>query len=347
MKIISIDPIRSPLWKQLIEKKNSDVFHSQQWLKVQEQTYDFNIRAKVLLDGADTPVAGFPYVAINDMLSPRIVSIPFSDYCDPIINNLDEWKALTQKIVDREKSISIRCLHNEIPLDDKRFKLVNKARWHGINLMPDIEELYKNIHSSSKRAVRKAQKEGISIRLSQSEDDLRTFYEMHLNIRKKKYRLLAQSYSFLKNIWCNFIKSDQGALMLAEYEGQIIAGVLYLKWKNRLYYKFNASAINNLNLRPNDLIMWEGIKYAKKQGLEFLDLGLSDWDQEGLLRYKRKYATEEKTISFLKYIPEIKQNERDAQIRSVIHKLTDVFTQDSVSNDVTEQAGNILYRFFV
>ena len=347
MKVLDINPISSPHWVQLINENNSDVFHTPDWLNVLAKTYEFNIRAKVLLNSADIPIAGLLYIEINDMLSPRIVSIPFSDYCDPIINNIDEWKKLSQKIIDKKKSISIRCLHNEIPHNDNRFKLVNKARWHGINLIPDIEELHKNMKSSSKRAIRKAQREGISIRISQSENDLRAFYEMHLNIRKKKYRLLTQSYSFFKNIWRNFIKTDQAVLMLAEHENQVIAGVLYLKWKNRLYYKFNASVTADLNLRPNDLIMWEGIKYAKENNFNYLDLGLSDWEQEGLIHYKRKYASEEKTISFLRYTPLDSSNEKDKQFRDILHQLTDLFTKDSVSNEVTEQAGDILYQYFV
>ncbi len=346
MKIIDLDPLSALQWTKLVDENNSDIFHSPQWLAVLAQTYDFDVRARVLVNGENKAIAGLPYVHIEDMLSLRTVILPFSDYCDPIVNSSDEWREICADMLSGNDPVTVRCLHNDIPLKDSRFKLVNRARWHGIDLKPDLDDIYKNVHSSSKRAIRKAQRVGITIRLADHEDDLRRFFEMHLTTRKLKYRLLAQSYSFLQNIWRNFIASQQGALMLAEYKGEIIAGCLYLEWKYRLYYKFNASALDHQLTRPNDLLMWEGIQYAKNRGLDYLDLGLSDWDQEGLIRYKRKYATEEKTISFLRHTPEGSVNEREAQIRSLLPRLTDLFTDESVPNEITEKAGEVLYRYF-
>ena len=52
----------------------------------------------------------------------------------------------------------------------------------------------------------------------------------------------------------------------------------------------------DLSHRPNGLLVWEGI--GKEAGFDFLDFGLSDINQECLVRYKRKFSTEEKIISF-------------------------------------------------
>lgn len=101
-----------------------------------------------------------------------------------------------------------------------------------------------------------------------------------------------------------------------------------------------------LSLRPNDLLIWEGIKYGKAQGYTDLDFGLSDWDQEGLVQYKRKYATEEKTISFLRYSPNGASTEQERQLRGLFSQLTDLFTDEAVPDDVTEKAGNVLYHLF-
>jgi len=346
MEIIDINPMQNPIWLELLERHNSDVFHSPQWLNVLAETYDFDVRAQVLSNGDNVPRAGIPYIKINDMFSPRTIILPFSDYCDPLVGNMEEWSMVSDDLVTNDQSISIRCLHNSVPLTDSRFEMVNKAKWHGIKLNKSVDEHFQNINSSSRRAIRKAKREGISIRIADSEKDLRAFYEMHLKVRKNKYRLLAQSYRFLKAIWENFVEKGQGVLMLAEHGQDIIAGVLYLKWKNRMYYKFNASIEDSLNIRPNDLLMWEGIEHGINHGYNFLDLGLSDWDQDGLIGYKRKYATDEKTISFLKYLPEGLHSEKEQQMRKVISQLTDLFTDDLVADKVTEEAGDVLYQYF-
>lgn len=88
------------------------------------------------------------------------------------------------------------------------------------------------------------------------------------------------------------------------------------------------------------------MNYGKSKDYEYLDFGLSDWDQEGLLRYKRKFATEEKTISFLRYNPEIFQSLREKQMRSLLPQLTDLFVDEAVPDRVTEKAGEVLYQFF-
>ena len=134
--------------------------------------------------------------------------------------------------------------------------------------------------------------------------------------------------------------------MMAVHEDRVVGSTLFLEWQNTLYYKFNASAPIHLNCRPNDLVMWEAIQYGKEKGYQYLDFGLSDWDQEGLIRYKRKFATEEKTISFLRYTPDCPTDPKVTQIQSLLPKLTDMFTDESVPDAITEQAGDTLYRFF-
>ena len=310
------------------------------------QTYGFSVRAKILLDEHENPVAGISFVKIEDMFSPRIVSIPFSDFCDPLVGEFAQWQQLTDLLFAEQITFSLRSLHNNLPPSDKRLSQVNRANWHGCDLKSSLDEIYARIHSSSRRAIRKAENSGVVIRLARDENDLRAFFEMHLKIRKNKYRLLAQSYHFLQNIWHNFVEKNQGDLMLAEFEGRIVGGVFFLKWRERLYYKFNASLAGQQNIRPNDLLMWHGIQYGKKNGATFLDLGLSDWGQEGLVRYKKKYATDEKVISFLRYEPAGAVCEKDEQIRRLLPELTDLLTEENVPDEITEKAGDLLYRFF-
>jgi hypothetical protein len=133
---------------------------------------------------------------------------------------------------------------------------------------------------------------------------------------------------------------------VAVHNNEVIGGVLFLEWQGTLYYKFNASNPDSIALRPNDLVVWEGIRYGQRRGLHFLDFGLSDWDQEGLLQYKRKFATKEKTISLLRYVPEGSPSAKEKQLRQLLPQLTDLFVDESVPDSITERAGASLYQFF-
>src|SRR6266850_335655 len=252
MKIVGVDPRTDPLWRTLVEQTESSVFHSPSWIQVLTETYGWEASAYVVLDDEGKPRAGIPFCRIADIMGERIVALPFSDYCDPLVSDIHGWRFLIDRLLPEQCPITVRCLHNSLPLADERFTLVKQAKWHGLELRPELDDLWNGMHDSTHRAIRKAQR---------------------------------------------------GFLLLAIYKEKIVAGDFFLEWKNTLYYKFNASLPADLSHRPNDLLIWEGIQRGKARGHTFLDFGLSDLDQEGLVRYKRKFGTEEKTISFLRHAP--------------------------------------------
>jgi CelD/BcsL family acetyltransferase involved in cellulose biosynthesis len=347
MHVVQIEPINDQRWECLVTEKESSVFHSQAWLRVLNETYALPIYAYLLLNEEDHPIAGIPYSFIQDLKGLRLVSLPFSDFCDPIVADSAQWNHVVGKLLEENSAVFIRSLHNELPAGDSRFDCYNQARWHGLDLRPALESLWMGLHSSARQAIRKAQQNGVEIAAAQSKVELRTFYEMHLEIRKHKYRLLAQPYSFFEQIWEKFVEAGQGMLLMARHHNKVVGGTFFLQWKDRLFYKFNASSLDNLDVRPNDLLIWEGIRRAKELGCTYLDYGLSDWDQEGLIHYKRKFATEEKKISFLRSHTCGIPTDQEQQLRALLPQLTALLTDRSVPNSVTEKAGELLYKLFV
>jgi len=344
--ITCVDPRTDPLWQKLLIKQESSLFHSPGWIKSLTTTYDFDVRAFVIATEAGEPVAGMPLSYISDPRGNRLVSLSFSDYCDPIVSNEEQWSQLSEQLVKVGWPIKLRCLHSEYPLLDNRFQEIKRAKWHGINLEPDIDTLWSNFHGSARRAIKKAERADVQIRIARDKNDLRAFFELHFGLRKYKYRLLAQPYRFFESIWEHLIADGQGELLIAVHQDRVIAGVLFLEWGDTIYYKFNASHPDYLSVRPNELVLWHGIQRAKDRGLTRFDFGLSDWDQEGLLRYKRKFATEEKTITFLEYEPAATEEQVHENINQLLPRLTDLFTDDLVPDHITEKAGELLYRYF-
>jgi CelD/BcsL family acetyltransferase involved in cellulose biosynthesis len=346
MAEVITDAAVDPRWERLTTTQPSSVFHSRRWLRVLTDTYGFRVRAHVLGD-ADGPHAGMAFVDVRDFLDRRIVSLPFSDFCDPLATSAPLWRALVDDLLDQRCRVNLRCLHNTVPLDDDRFAVVDRALWHAIDVQRDEDEIWRGIPGSARRALRKANSRDVTLRVAEDEADLRAFFDLHLRVRKHKYRLLAQPYALFANIWEQFLSSDHGALILAVTDGRVIGGCLFLEWQDVLYYKFNASDHDHLAARPNDRVLWEGIRYAQKKGLQRIDLGLTDTAQDGLVRYKRKYATDERTITLLRHDPPGRPTDRDVEARGVLRDMTRLLTDPSVPDTVTEQAGDVLYRYFV
>jgi CelD/BcsL family acetyltransferase involved in cellulose biosynthesis len=174
---------------------------------------------------------------------------------------------------------------------------------------------------------------------------VRTFFELHLRVRKLKYHLLAQPWPFFEALWDHFLCDGNGRLLLAEHDGTTVSGVLFLRWKDTLYYKLNASLGEALSVRPNDAVLWEGLQHAHAEGLTWLDFGVSASHQEGLIRYKRKYATEEREVRVLR--TEADPDHRAEALRRVLPHITDLFVRPDVPDDVTRRAGDLLYRYFL
>jgi hypothetical protein len=175
--------------------------------------------------------------------------------------------------------------------------------------------------------------------------DRETFYGLHVALRKQKYHLLAQPPDFFAAIERHFRDVD-GWYALSAYLGErMIAATIYLRWRDGLYYKFNASALDCLPMRPNNLLMWAGITLAQSLGCRFLDLGPSDDDQPGLIRFKRGFGAEEYELCFLHWVP---PDWRAPQLdtRRVLREMTRALTAPEVSDAVTAWAGTTFYRFF-
>jgi hypothetical protein len=125
-----------------------------------------------------------------------------------------------------------------------------------------------------------------------------------------------------------------------------IASVLLLRWADRAYYKFNASSPEAGPTRANDLVMWECIRAARSRwGSAALDLGLSDLDQPGLLRYKEKYASAAGDI--VSYQARgVDPDARSGAVRALVKDMTATLVASSASTDELVAASSRIYRYF-
>ena len=338
--IIDVPTATDPRWAELVAAQPTDVFNSPAWARVLEDAYGFEVRAKVVLDGDDRPVAGMAYVDVEDLRGRRIVSLPFSDFCDPIVADDRAWESLSASITALGAPVTVRCLRGDITPDAGWSETATYA-WHRVDARREADEIWASLHPSARRAIRKAEASGVEVVAAASPADLRAFFDLHLRVRKHKYGLLAQPYRFFQAIWDHFLDAGDGRLLLAHVDGTPVGGVLYLEWKDTLYYKFNASSVTSLEVRPNDLVVWEGLAHARSRNLSWLDFGVSDWDQEGLVRYKRKYATEEGVVRRFTSEPV-----HEDPFGSLLGEVTGLLVDPAVPDELTERGGDLLYRFF-
>jgi CelD/BcsL family acetyltransferase involved in cellulose biosynthesis len=288
--------------------------------------------------------AAIPFSKVSDIRGDRIVCLPFSDYCDPLVPDSESWSQLIARLIGHNLPINLRTLRNSIPSADKRFIIKGNALWHGVDLTRSEQDLWTALDASARQNIRRAQRHNIVVREGRTIDDVRIFYGMHCKLRKSKYRLLAQPLQFFENLHHEFAPRDAINVLIAEQAGCPIAAVFLLEWNGTLYYKFNASL--DLLYRPNDLLAWSAILLGRRRGMIRFDFGLSDPAQPGLVRYKQKFATEERAISLLRWQPDDYLNPKGELAGRMLNRITNLMTDPAVPDHVTQAAGDELYRYF-
>jgi hypothetical protein len=333
------------MWGAIAHHPLNSLFSSQSWTEAVARTYGFKVSVSMKGIQNDGKADGaILYCHLSDLKGERIVCGPFSDYCDPLISDVDTWRELVAPLISLGFPITLRCLSNQLPAKDERFVKVSEAAWHGVDLARPELEIWDGFLRAACQNIRKAERSGVKVRASQELHDLHVFYEMHCHVRKSKYRLLPQPFAFFENLHASFAKNENLTVLLAEVDGSPVAGTVFLECGGTLYYKFNASL--ERGLCPNDLLVWEGIKIGQRRGLKLLDFGASDLDQPGLLRFKRKFATVEQRIFRLQFEPEGYLDRRASAINKTLSSLTHWLTDPSVPDPITQAAGADLYATF-
>lgn len=343
MSVSIVNAMEEDVWSAFTEHRYGSLFSSRPWASALAQTYGFPIEAIVRSRGGD-PDGAILFSRISDARGARIVSLPFSDYGDPLIDDAETWDEAVRPLLGLSAPVTLRCLHNALPAGDPRFSLVNKALWHGIDLSHPEQTLWAGFKGSARQNIRKARRLGVVVHERSDLDAVRTFHDMHCHVRKTKYRLLAQPVAFFEALHAAFALQGGITVLLAEAGGTPVAGSLFIRWRDTLYYKFNASL--DPRWYANDLIAWEGVRFGQRCGLSMFDFGLSSASQSGLVRFKRKFASEEKYISFLRYQPPGLANAPGEDLGRTFDQVTALFTDPQVPDDVTRAAGAALYRFF-
>jgi CelD/BcsL family acetyltransferase involved in cellulose biosynthesis len=330
-------------WSSFSGHRLTGLFSSPEWIEILCRTYGLDIEASLVRNrGAD---AALLFSRIRDVRGDRIVCLPFCDYCDPLVDDVRLWNDVVEPLVSLDVPVRLRCLRNRLPAQDPRFVLSKAAKWHGTDLMRPEQELWTGISSQARQNIRCALRNGVVVREGRSVEDAQIFYCMHLLTRKNKYRLFAQPFTFFENIFSVFSEGDRVVALIAEHDGVPLSGILLLQLGDVLYYKFNASA--EQKYRANDLLAWHAMLFGHQRALTTLDFGLSD--QPGLIRYKRKFASQEREIHFYDWVPPTLRDAPDArgeEASEILGYVTHLLTDPVVPDEITRAAGNKLYRLF-
>ena len=302
------DPIDNPRWGELLERHPAaSIFHSPGWLNALRQTYGYQPFVVTTSTGS-TLESGLVACEVKGWASRRLVSLPFSDHCDPLMEDAVDLSESLEFLLDHARKIGSASVEvRPTPLMGQAFATSGAARltaggaycFHQLDLRADESEIFRRFHhSSTQRAVRRAEREGLSYECGTSERLLASFYRL-LRMTRRRHRLPPQPLAWFRNLLANL--GDRVSIHLATKNAQPVAGILTLSFKNTTYYKYGGSDASQHRLGGMPFLFWRVIQDARRRGSEVLDLGRSDIDQPGLIAFKNHLGATPSTLTYYRY----------------------------------------------
>lgn len=301
MQIETIDPAHDPSWEAFIqETPEATPFHTGAWAKVLRDTYDFRPRYMVARNERGKITAGIP---LFEVCGSRLVGVPFSDYCPPLLPDSEDSKALVAEL-KRTTNNGTSALElrgsSALDLEAQGFTRADAFLQHVIALDANVEELEARFRANVRRTIRKAQRSGLTVRAGDKLSDMERFYELNM-LTRRKHGLIPQPWRFFENIHRHVISCGGGVLLLCEYEGLAIAADLVLGYGTKLVGKFNASDSRYQKMGPNNLLLMKTIELGLADGYTELNLGRTEPEHEGLRRFKLGWGSREEPLPYYYY----------------------------------------------
>ncbi len=298
-----IDPRSDQSWDDSIAKHpEATIFHTSAWANVLCDTYG-HTPLYLRFGSARQQNALLPLMEVaSPFTGRRGVSLPFSDFCAPLFfGDSSPDHALVDGLatLSRERNWKYFELRST-PIASSAL-VPNKTFYaHKLDLQKPAAELLENFDSAARRAIRKAERSSLSLKISRDENAIEQFFQLHARTRRR-HGVPPQSRSFFHNINKHIIQRGLGFIVLAYFEARPIAAAVFFHFAKRALFKFGASDERYQAHRPNNLLLWEGIKNCKDLGLTTLHLGRTDVGQEGLRRFKLSLGAEEEMLRYFRF----------------------------------------------
>lgn len=300
MHIHILDPTDFPHWnRRIAELPGASIFHTADWARVLIDAYSYRPMYCTAFEGRQ--IAGcIPVMEIDSCLTGRRgVGLPYSDVCDAIGHDPEVLDLLYDRLtwvarIRRWRYLEIRG--QGVPALDEtapsRTYLV-----HVLNLTPDAPMLYRKFRSSNRRNIQKATLHPIELHHRTTGPAVCQFYHLNCTTRKG-HGLPPQPLKFFKALHRHILTNGLGFVTLARYEGRPIAGAVFLHFQDEVVYKYGASEKAFQHLRPNNLIMWDAIRWAKENGFSRFHFGRTNLHHRGLRRFKQSWHPVESTLQY-------------------------------------------------
>ena len=231
----------------------------------------------------------------------RGVSLPFTDYCEPIAADAAQFREMFAAAVAFGKK-----QHWKISGVKGRESLFPERRTVRMLLRPyprsarnraRAQKLFADLRDSTRRNIKKAEKENITdshLHLARCHEGIPPPERDH----PERPRPAPPAPPFLSMRIRPHPVQGPGVYRPRLFPGTAIAANVYFCFGDHVIYKYGASDRAYQHLRANNLVMWEAIKWGCDHGYKTLCFGRTEPENEGLRQFKAGWGAREQLIKY-------------------------------------------------
>ena len=307
MPLYWIDPCKDPRWETFLQRHPAaSVFHARAWLAALQRTYGFEPVVLTTTPPGSALVDGIALCRITSRITgDRLVSLPCSDHCEPLADSADGLTRLLGSLTTnidftRWKYLELRPLTSE-HIPRTRFGATQHFLLHRLDLRPDLDTLFGNLHKNSiRRPMARARRDHLRLERGRSSALLDDFYHLTL-LTRRRHQLPPQPIAWFRNLVDTLKNSLE--LRVAYKDATPIASILTITHKDSIVYKYSCSDRRFSRLGGTQLLLWNAIVQAKQEGLTTLDMGRSDREDLGLIKFKERWGSSASALTYLRLPP--------------------------------------------
>ncbi len=302
MDLQRINPLDYSDWDDLLLKSGDpSFFHTSAWARAIVESYGYQPVYFVRWENTHLSYM-MPFMDISSRLTGRRgVSLPFTDFCNAFRPGKESQREAVQAAIDygRRSKWGYAEWRTTEELIQGATPSVSYLT-HDLDLERSESEILSGLSENHRRNIKKAMKDGLTTRIDRSRESLSDFYRLHCQTRKR-HGLPPQPLSFFKNILDHVLSRDLGVIVSALVSGNVIASSIFFHFGPNAIFKYGASDTSYLSHRPNNLVMWEAIKWYKGRGARSLNLGRTEVDNQGLRHFKLSWGASESALKYYRY----------------------------------------------
>ena len=163
-----------------------------------------------------------------------------------------------------ENNADTKKLFHELGFRDAPMHVHAELTWI-LDIAPSAEDLLRGMRKTTRHAIAKAEKEGVSVEIIPDASALERFWPLYEQTTSR-HGFIAFQKQFMQSQAEVFSSSSNMFFAIATHVGKDIAGAMCIQFGSTVFYYHGASIKTASNIPAAQLLQWRAIQEAKKRG---------------------------------------------------------------------------------